>query len=46
MVGLQHAIKNTTVDHKEWASRIIGKHEAGEKVRPVTLRFAREALGE
>jgi len=31
-------------DLKEWARRIIARHEAGEKVRPVSLRFAREAL--
>lgn len=32
------------VDPKGWAKRIIARHEAGEKVRPVSLRFAREAL--
>ena len=34
-----------TVDHKVWAKRIIARHESGEKVRPISLRFAREALG-
>lgn len=33
------------VDGKEWARRIIARHEAGEIMRGVTLRFAREALG-
>jgi hypothetical protein len=33
-----------TVDHKAWAKRIIARHESGEKVRPISLRFAREAL--
>jgi hypothetical protein len=32
-------------DHKDWARRIIARHESGEKVRPISLRFAREALG-
>lgn len=45
MVSLQHAIKNTTVDQKEWARRIIARHDGGEKIKPVSLRFAREALG-
>ena len=30
---------------KDWAHRIIGRYNAGENVRPVSLRFAREALG-
>lgn len=34
-----------TVDHKAWAKRIIARHEQGEKIRPISLRFAREALG-
>jgi hypothetical protein len=34
----------TTVDHKSWARRIIGRYEGGEKLNPTTLRFAREAL--
>ena len=45
MVSLQKAIKNTTVDHKEWARRLIARHEGGENLKPVVLRFAREALG-
>lgn len=35
----------TKGDHKDWARRIIARHESGEKVRPISLRFAREALG-
>ncbi len=30
---------------KDWAKHIIENHRAGYKVRPVSLRFAREALG-
>lgn len=32
------------VDHKAWARRHIARHEAGEKVRPITLQYARQAL--
>lgn len=32
-------------DHKAWAKRFIARHKAGERIRPITLRFAREALG-
>jgi hypothetical protein len=30
---------------KDWAYRIIARHDAGEDIRPISLRFAREALG-
>lgn len=30
---------------KEWAERIVARAAAGDAVRPITLRFAREALG-
>lgn len=32
-------------DPKEWAKRIVARYESGERIRPITLRFAREALG-
>lgn len=32
-------------DPKAWAKIIISRHEAGEKIRPLNLRFAHEALG-
>lgn len=32
-------------DPKAWAKRIIARHNAGERVRPISLRFAKEALG-
>ena len=32
-------------DHKDWARKILARHAAGEKIRPISLRFAREALG-
>jgi len=31
-------------DPKDWARRILARHEAGEKLNPTTLRFAKEAL--
>lgn len=40
----QRAGVTATVDHKAWAKRIIERHDSGEKVRPISLRFAREAL--
>lgn len=35
---------NPDLDPKAWARRIIARHEAGENIRPISLRFAREAL--
>ena len=34
-----------TVDPKGWAKSLMARHNAGEKLRPIQLRFAREALG-
>ena len=31
-------------DPKAWAKKIIARHTAGEKILPISLRFAREAL--
>jgi hypothetical protein len=33
-------------DPKAWARKLIARHEAGERIRPISLRFAREALAE
>lgn len=32
-------------DMKDWARRLLARHDAGEVLRPLQLRFAREALG-
>lgn len=40
----KQAVAQSFVDHKAWARRIVACHEAGHKVLPVSLRFAREAL--
>ena len=34
----------TPYDGKQWARNIIARYEAGEKVKALNLRFAREAL--
>lgn len=31
-------------DMKDWARRIIARHDAGDPILPISLRFAREAL--
>lgn len=44
--GLRPQAAQGNLDHmKDWARRLIARHEAGEKLRPIQLRFAREALG-
>jgi hypothetical protein len=35
---------SSPVDHKAWARRIIARAEAGEYVRPICVRFAKESL--
>lgn len=32
------------IDHKGWAKVLMARHEAGERLNPTCLRFAREAL--
>lgn len=32
------------MDHKDWARRIMGRFDAGDRLNPTTLRLAREAL--
>lgn len=41
---VRKAVVSSSVDHKAWAKRLIARHEAGDRIRPVTLRFAKEAL--
>lgn len=33
------------VDPKDWARRLLARHDGGEVLKPIQLRFAREALG-
>jgi hypothetical protein len=46
LADVKKATKAAThvIDHKAWARTIIARHEAGERVRPIALRFAKEAL--
>lgn len=32
-------------DMRDWARRLLARHEAGEVLKPTQLRFAREAMG-
>ena len=41
LVGLRRPVDK---DPKEWARKLIAKSESGQWVRPICLRFAREAL--
>lgn len=45
MAAAVRAVGQPVHDPKEWARRILREHDAGVKVRPIRLRFAREALG-
>lgn len=38
------AVAGRVMDHKAWAKRLLARHDAGEKLNPTVLRFAREAL--
>ena len=42
--GLREALAPKQ-NQKEWAQRILAREQAGEKIRPIALRFAKEALG-
>ncbi len=33
------------IDHKAWAKVIVSRVNAGERLRPLSVRFAKEALG-
>lgn len=37
--------KRIEVDQKDWARRLLARHDGGEVLKPIQLRFAREALG-
>lgn len=43
-LGIKKAMQ-PLVDGKEWARRLMARHEAGERLRPYTLTCARQALG-
>lgn len=41
--GLKQAMAAS--DPKDWARRILARHDAGDRIRPYTLRSAQQALG-
>ena len=36
---------STGRDEKAWAKRLMARHQAGDSLKPIQLRFAREAMG-
>lgn len=42
--SVKKKVLSSTADHKAWAKRLIADDQAGIKVRPISLRFAKEAL--
>ena len=43
-LGIKKAMQ-PLVDGKEWARRLMARHESGERIRPYSLQCARQALG-
>ena len=44
-IRIVNRVAPSTIDHKAWAKSIMAEHDAGRKLNPTRLRFAREALG-
>lgn len=44
-LGVKQAIASGVHDPKAWARAWVDRAKAGERVRPITLQFARQALG-
>lgn len=42
--GLIQTTKAAQIDRKDWARRIVTRAEAGERITPISLIFARQAL--
>lgn len=45
LAKLAPVLKKPPRSNTDWAKAIVARHEAGEKLAPLTLRMAREALG-
>jgi hypothetical protein len=43
--ALKTASRQAKTDGKDWARIILAKHQNGQSIPSVNLRFAREALG-
>lgn len=44
LATVRKAAAGSTRDHKAWAKALIARHNAGDPIKPIQLRFAREAL--
>lgn len=44
-LSVRQAIASSVHDPKGWARNFVSRAEAGERIRPITLKFARQALG-
>lgn len=44
-LGVKQAIASEVHDPKAWARGFVRRAEAGERIRPVTLKLAKQALG-
>lgn len=44
--GLKEAITAQAHDPKGWARAFVRRAEKGERIRPITLQFAKQALGQ
>ena len=42
--GLRQTVTSAPGSGKDWARRILARHANGERIRPISLRFAKEAL--
>lgn len=46
MLPMKNKVISTAVDPKAWAKSILSRVNAGQKLNPTTVRFAKEALRE
>jgi len=44
-LGVRQAIASGLNDPKAWAKTLVRRADAGERIRPISLKFARQALG-
>lgn len=44
-VGVRQSIASRSNDPKGWARAVVRRVEAGERIRPITWKFAKQALG-
>lgn len=44
LASVRKAASSSSRDHKAWAKALIARHNAGDPIKPIQLRFAREAL--